>query len=260
MIDPPSLDTTANLARPEDFAAVAAWIGDTPETTISVHHLRRRQCRVAIVGVLTGPRAVVVQSDDTLEEPVAFGTEAGAVWQALQLLSGWTCFNVAPAIATDLASLLQQDLGTPIRALDDVYHTLERPVASIVHEQVRLLTPNDLPLLAAAPLSLQGGGFGSPGAELAEGIVAGGFVDGKLVAIAHVYAFTPTYADIGVATREDQRRRGLATAAAALVAERVQAHGRIPVWSCGGANIASLRVAAKLGFREVSRRVYLLPT
>ena len=52
----------------------------------------------------------------------------------------------------------------------------------------------------------------------------------------------------------------VATAAAALVAERVQAHGRIPVWSCGGTNVASLRVAAKLGFREVSRRVYLLPT
>ena len=257
---PTSPKTSACLARPEDYSAVAAWIGDTPETTISVHHLRRRQCRVAIVSALSGPRAVVVQFDDTLEEPTAFGTEASAVWQALQMLFGWTCVNVAPAIATDLASLLQQELGTPIRDLDDIYHTLERPAPSIVHEQVRILTPDDLPLLVAAPPSLQGGGFGSPAAELSEGIVAGGLVGGEIVAIAHVYAFTSTYADIGVATREDQRRRGLATAAAALVAERVQVLGRIPIWSCGGANISSLRVAAKLGFQEVSRRIYLLPS
>ena len=34
---------------------------------------------------------------------------------------------------------------------------------------------------------------------------------------------------------------------------------RIPVWSCGGTNLASLRIAARLGFTEVSRRVYLIP-
>ena len=259
-MEPASLDSTAYLARPEEFAAVAAWIGDSPETTIAVHHLCRRQCLVAISGTLTKPRTVVVQSHDGPEEPTAFGFEASAVWQALRLLSGWTCVNVAPAIATDLASLMQQEIATPIRALDDIYHTMERPAPSIVHEQVQVLTSNDLPLLAAAPRSLQGGGFGGPAAELAEGIVAGGLVGGELVAIAHVYAFAPTYADIRVATREDQRRRGLATAAAALVAERVQAQGRVPVWSCGGVDIASLRGAAKLGFREVSRRVYLLPT
>lgn len=46
---------------------------------------------------------------------------------------------------------------------------------------------------------------------------------------------------------------------AAIVCRWVQDSGRVPVWSCGEDNLASLRVAQKLGFREVSRRVYLIP-
>ena len=248
-----------HMARPEDFPTIADWLGDTPETTISVHHLNRRQCRVAITGALPMPRAAVVQSDDGPEEPVAFGSDAGAIWHALQTLDGWSCINVIPPVAVELSSLMQREMGTAIRTQDDIYHTLERPAPRIAHDDVRRLTPDDLPLLQAAPASLQGGGFGSPAAELAEGIVAGGVVAGELVAIAHAYAITPTHADVGAATHEDQRRRGLATAAAALVAAAVQATGRTPVWSCGDTNAASRRVAAKLGFREVSRRVYLIP-
>jgi predicted GNAT family acetyltransferase len=62
-----------------------------------------------------------------------------------------------------------------------------------------------------------------------------------------------------VYTKEAYRRRGFATAAASLVARRVQEAGQIPVWSAGGHNVASLRVAEKLGFEEVSRRVYVIP-
>jgi GNAT superfamily N-acetyltransferase len=253
-----SPDTGVPIAHPEDFPAIAAWLGDTPETTISVHHLNRRQCRVAITGALPMPRAIVVQSDDGPEEPTAFGTDASSIWLALQALDGWTCINVIPPVAADLAALMQRELETPIRTQDDIYHTLQRPAPRIAHDDVRRLTPDDLPLLQAAPAALQGGGFGSPAAELAEGIVAAGIVADEIVAIAHAYAVTPNHADIGVATREDQRGRGLASAAAALVARAVQATGRTPVWSCGETNAASLRVAAKLGFHRVGHRVYLI--
>lgn len=246
------------FAHFDAFPAIAAWLGDTPETTISTHHLTRHQCRVVLSGDLPTPRAAIVQSDDMPEEPMAFGEDAAAIWQALQALRGWSCINVRPAVAAPLAALLQRGGDPPIRTQDDIYHTLEHAPPRIAHEDVRLLTPADLPLLEAAPTSLQGGGFGSSAAELAEGIVAGGIIGGDLVTIAHVYAFTEKHADIGVATREDQRRRGLATAAAALVAAAVQATGRTPVWSCGDHNAASRRVAAKLGFREVDRRVYLI--
>ena len=68
---------------------------------------------------------------------------------------------------------------------------------------------------------------------------------------------TVSYADIGVATDEAWRGMGFASAAASIVARRVQERGLTPVWSAGEDNIVSLRVAAKLGFKEVSRRVYL---
>ena len=37
----------------------------------------------------------------------------------------------------------------------------------------------------------------------------------------------------------------------------IQETGRTPVWSCGEDNIASLKVAQKLGFEEVSRLTYV---
>jgi predicted GNAT family acetyltransferase len=42
-----------------------------------------------------------------------------------------------------------------------------------------------------------------------------------------------------------------------LVCTAIQAGGRIPVWGTSAENMASQRVAAKLGFHEVAQRVYL---
>ena len=92
---------------------------------------------------------------------------------------------------------------------------------------------------------------------LAEGIVAGAVLSGGLVAIASTSAITDRHADIGVSTLEPWRGRGLATAAASAVACGLQETGRTPVWSAGEDNHASLRVAAKVGFRGTARRVYI---
>ncbi len=94
---------------------------------------------------------------------------------------------------------------------------------------------------------------------LTRGVVAGGVVDGKLIAIAHTSARSREYADIGVSTLEAWRNQGISTAAACLVARKVQDVGQIPAWSCGEDNTASLRVAEKVGFREVLRRTYVIP-
>ena len=73
-------------------------------------------------------------------------------------------------------------------------------------------------------------------------------------------AQTERHADVGVVTMEEWRGQGMATACAALVAEGIHQSGRVPVWSTGEDNLASLRVASKLGFGEVGRRVYLVPS
>lgn len=111
-----------------------------------------------------------------------------------------------------------------------------------------MLTVADLPVLDAAPREIQNGGFGSMGV----------LVDSMLVAIARTSVLTPRHADIGVATLEDWRGNGFATVAAALVAQQVQATGCTPVWSTGEDNVASQRVAQKLGFDEVGRRTYVV--
>ncbi len=87
---------------------------------------------------------------------------------------------------------------------------------------------------------------------------AGAVADGRIVGTAQTAAITARYTDIGVSTDERWRGRGIATAAAAIVARRVQETSRTPVWRCGEDNMASLRVARKLGFEEVSPLTYVI--
>jgi predicted GNAT family acetyltransferase len=112
--------------------------------------------------------------------------------------------------------------------------------------------------LERAPPDLRGEGWGSSSALLREGIAAAAILDREIVALCHTTARTVQYADLGVATLPAWRNRGLASATAALVASEVQSAGQTPVWSTRATNLASLRVARKLGFQEVSRRIYLI--
>jgi predicted GNAT family acetyltransferase len=116
----------------------------------------------------------------------------------------------------------------------------------------------DLELLQSAPPELRAGLWPGPRELLAEGIAACAIVAGKIVATALTTACSGQYADIGVYTREAVWGQGYATAAASLVAQAVQESGRTPVWSAGAHNAASLRVAQKVGFQEVSRRTYVI--
>ncbi|MGH2369534.1 MAG: GNAT family N-acetyltransferase, partial [Chloroflexota bacterium] len=66
------------------------------------------------------------------------------------------------------------------------------------------------------------------------------------------------HAEIQIYTLEEWRGRGLATAAASLVARRIQESGQTPVWMAGEDNLASRHIAGKLGFTQVARRVYVI--
>ena len=141
----------------------------------------------------------------------------------------------------------------------DIYHTLDRPVMAASHPFVRYLTGGDLSLLTAAPLDVQGAclGFGTLERLLEDGVVAGAVVDGELVAVGSTWAVSKLYADLAVVTLDARRGRGLATACAGLVAAAIRRSDRVPVWSTGENNVASLRVARKLGFKEGGRRTYV---
>lgn len=181
--------------------------------------------------------------------------------ELLRPLNDWRSQRMSPnvdaGIAAPLADLAGKHLGVEVELYADIYHTLTIPVAHVSVPGVRQLGLDDVPLLTAYRGDAKGTGFATFEDLLSDGFAAGAIVEGRLVGLAHTNAVTAQYADIGVATWEEYRRRGFASAAASMVARRLQERGLVPVWSAGEDNEASLALAAKLGFREVSRRVYL---
>ncbi len=252
------------VSRHGDHAsiALAEALGESPFTAITVARLLRGQCRAYVLGELPCFEAAVVQADDAPDEPTAYGRNPAAIWELLQGVEGWTCVELTegPWVRA-LGEMIAQALGVPVRYYGDLYYALERPAIPWPHRAVRLLTPDDAPLLEAAPRELRGGGLRLLGARamLAEGCVAAAIVDGTVVATAQTSARSSRYADIGVHTLEPYRRQGLGVAAASLVAQAAQAEGLTPVWSTGEDNHASQRIAAKIGFGFVGRMTYIIP-
>ena len=238
--------------------ALADALGDTPETTIAVHRLRNGFCRAYIAGNPEHFRGAIVQEDFCADEPAGFGSDPEVLWDLLKSVEGWGCVNVSSECAESLGQIIERETGHRVKYYGDVYHVLSKPVVGFQNAAVRQLTLDDLDLLESSPEELRGCGFGSTRRLLEEGFVACGIVASKVVAIAHTSARTDRYADIGVHTMEEWRRRGFVTAAASIVARQIQAANQTPIWSTGEDNFASFRVAQKLGFTEVSRRVYII--
>lgn len=220
--------------------------------------LKRRLGRLWLQGSASAPRAAVVVADWLPSEPEAFGTDASAVWSLLAELPGWWCVHARPELAAGLAPRIEAALGTSVHRSQDVYHVLSTPVALARQPAVRRLGEDDLPLLDASPVALRPVGFDSVLAALTGGVVAGAVLDQRLVSVASMATSSETYGDVGVHTLEAWRGRGFATATASLVARTVQERGLLPVWSCVEENVASLRIAEKLGFVEVGRAEYVV--
>lgn len=240
---------------------VADALGDTPETVIPVHLLRQGLAHAYVAGSLPKFDAVVVQSQPWSGEPWCFGSDPSSLWKLLSQIGGWgqrdMSPNVPPHLADQLSSLIRQETNARVGQYGDVYHTLTQRVERFEVPEVRRLGIRDVDLLTEFRRDPHRLGFNTYEDLLTDGVAAGAVVDGKLVALAHTNAMTASYGDIGVYTDDAWRGMGFATASASIVARRIQDLGRTPVWSAGEDNEASLHIADKLGFIEVSRRVYL---
>ncbi|MXX92270.1 MAG: GNAT family N-acetyltransferase [Chloroflexi bacterium] len=245
----------------KELDLVADALGDTPETVIPAHLLRRGLADAYVAGSMPRFDAVVVQSHPWLEEPWCFGSDAFILWELLSKLDKWGQRDMSPNVpsylADPLSSLIQQEENLRVRQYGDVYHTLTRRVNSFIAPEVRQLEMRDADLLAEFRKDPHRLGFKTYEDLLSNGLAAGALVDGRLVALAHTNAMTENFGDIGVYTDDAWRGMGFASAAASIVARRIQDLGKTPAWSAGEDNEASLRIAAKLGFVEVWRRVYL---
>ncbi len=238
--------------------ALADALGESPETVIAVHALRRGLCDAFVVGEPGYCRAALICRPEVPGEPDGFGEDAAALWSLLRGIDGWECVCVSQRCARVLGPLIARERRRSVRYLGDVYFTLTRPPPDVECADVRELTPADAALLDGAPHDMRALGFGSVAALLREGFAAGAIIDGQVVSICHTSARSRYYANVGVHTLEAWRRRGFAAAAATIVTRRILEAGQTPVWSAGETNVASMQAALKLGFVEVSRRAYVI--
>ena len=118
-------------------------------------------------------------------------------------------------------------------------------------DQVRRLGPGDAGSLAGLGSETDwiASTWGGPEGLAASGTGWGAFSARRLVAVSCPFFVGAAYEDLGVATEPGFRGLGLSTACAAAVCQDVRGRGRVPSWTTSPDNTASLRVAAKLGFR-----------
>jgi hypothetical protein len=99
--------------------------------------------------------------------------------------------------------------------------------------------------------------WGSPAACAAGGKAWGAFIDGRLASVAVSFFVGERYEDLGVVTEAGFRGQGLSAACAGELLMDIRQRGRRGSWSTSPDNLASLRVAEKIGFRFVrSDRLY----
>jgi hypothetical protein len=90
--------------------------------------------------------------------------------------------------------------------------------------------------------------WGGPNGLASSGFGWGAFVRGQLASVACTSFLGETYEDIGVVTESGFRGLGLGTACAKGLCGDIQSRGHQPSWTTSPDNLASVRVAEKLGF------------
>jgi len=121
---------------------------------------------------------------------------------------------------------------------------------------VRLLEPGETTSLKNVPEDLY--------AELADAVVDGAaiaaaFADGQPVSFCYAGSETEGLWDISIDTLEPYWRQGHAARCVAFQIARYRERGKAPVWGSLRSNLASARLAAKLGFVEVDEICVLTP-
>lgn len=247
-----------NLLDPDESYKLAAALGDNADTTIVVHALERNLGRAFVIGSPSRFEAALVEGANLPAEPHGFSKSPDTLCSLLSQVHGWDCVLVDPDLSEPLASLIQRKIAPKTRFYESAHLALTSQVVRQSHPRVRFLDVRDIPLIRASPQELQPDGFQNLQECLTVGTAAGAVINGQLVSIAYVGALTRRYGEITVQTLPESRNRGLAATSASLVASHLQGQGRIPVWYTGADNGPSLRIAAKLGFLEVSRPVFVI--
>ena len=251
-----TISRTHRILHAGERRQLAEALGDSPETAIPVHLLRMGCGQVHMVGELPNFDAVIIEDYDVGPELMAFGRDVVAFIAILRDIPTWEAINLPHDLGTPMADLIRAELGLQNHLVDDIYQVPAGPVAIIPNADVRMLTYDDIPLLAATPDDIRDSFDDDLETVLDTERIAGAVLPGVgVVAIGATYGFCEPFVDVAISTLSDYRCRGYARAAASLVASETQKAGHTPIWSCAPTNLSSLQVAKRLGFQEVSRRV-----
>ncbi len=250
-----AIPSTHRFLAADDKRRIADALGDSPETALSVHSLRKGCGQVYVFGDLPDFKAIIIEDYDVGPELLGFGWDNQGFISILREVPTWEALNLPHNLGEPVAELICEELGLANHLVDDIYQVPSGPVAIVPNPDVRLLTLDDIPLLDATPEDIRLGFEEDLRVVMAEEAVAGAIADSKIVATGSTYGLAEAFVDVAISTLEPYRCRGYARAAASLVCAETQKRGHTPIWSCAPTNISSLQVARRLGFKEVSRRV-----
>ncbi|WP_052668935.1 GNAT family N-acetyltransferase [Nitriliruptor alkaliphilus] len=237
--------------------ALSEWVGERPDTVLAIHALASGAGRIWLEGTPDTPHAVLVESALVPAEPQGFGDPDGLL-ELLEHADSWQCIEVDGETAASMRERFAQRWGDAPEVVD-VIHVLDGVPPEIAHPLVRPLRPSEIREFEANAAHRQL----LPAGDLVEAAAAAGrlhaVISGdRLLGQGSSFASGERYADVGVAVDPAYRRQRIATAAAAQTCRQLVTEVLVPVWGAGSHNTASLRIAARLGFQEVSRLTYLV--
>jgi RimJ/RimL family protein N-acetyltransferase len=233
----------------EQLAAVRAWfLPERPGPLVAQHVILTGHGR-CLADRWPGPRALLVES----ARNYLLAGDPGAL-DPRELRSQVVGFVDAAAPFVPLLRAFAEVHQWP-RVIFTQERWPARPPTLPPGRVVRRLVPADAGALAGfgGETAWISGTWGGPAGLAASGMGWGAFVDGRLAAVACPFFAGWRYEDLGVATEPAYRRLGLSTACAVEVCHDVRRRGRTPTWTTSPDNLASLRVAAKLGFTLARR-------
>lgn len=208
------------------------------------------------------PRAVAAFTGGNLGltgDPTAISPEAFAAVVA-GLLIEWERVFIDPG--PDFESVVRRG-SADLRLWPRVLYSLAGEPSTprrVANGVVRPIEPDDEAAVSSLDTSINWISDTHDGAAnlAASGRAVGAFADGRLRAVAAVFYAGNRFEELGVVTDPAFRGAGLSTACAALLIDQIRSRGRAACWSTTPDNLASIRVAEKLGFAFVGAQRHLM--
>ena len=220
------------VLRSTDFPFGYAW-GDPP----------RQALKRAVVGVVRNPNFRLLAEPSSTERLAA---ELPGWRREATVLHRWS--GETPTVSVPEGVTVEILEGNGEQRGDEGGETAEPDEAAA---RLRERVPADL--RPEIDLALR------RGCPMAVAWTAGAGGDAEPVSFCYAALRTETLWDVAVDTVESHRRRGLAMSVFDGLRRHLGREGLTPVWGAYSHNVASLGLAARLGFEEDARRIAFAP-